>query len=475
MSCFKSFSLAILLPLLFISCQKQTEWNVLDYGAIADGKTINTASIQNAIDACSEEGGGTVVIGDGTYVSGTILMKSNVTLHVAEGAVLLASTNPNDFVPIDPFIDATGQYRGQCFIGAVDVENIAIEGKGIIDGSGEKFTPAEMKKTLKELEEELHVHDFSHLISENNRYVNKNIRYGNRPFLVRLVRVKNSSFHDVTLRQPAAWTLHFFQCDNFLVDGIEIYSHANKNNDGIDIDSSTNGVIKNSHINSGDDAVCIKGTSSLPTQYLTVENCRLSSHWGAIKFGTESMGDFKDITIKNCTIYDNKGGGIKILSVDGANIENIRIDSIKMENVEMPLFMRLGERRLAYRGADVRPVGSIKNVSISNIQASTRSLEESRIVPPAGIFITGTPNHKIENVKLYNIHITLPGGGTAEDAKKEVPENETLYPEFTKFDGCVPAYGMYARHVKKLETENVSFKLLGEDLREELVFEDVNQ
>ena len=186
------------------------------------------------------------------------------------------------------------------------------------------------------------------------------------------------------------------------------------------------------------------------------------------------MGDFKDITIKNCFIHDNLGGGIKILSVDGANIENIVIDSIKMENVDMPIFMRLGERGLVYRDAEQRPVGSINNVSISNVTATTRSLDESRIVPPSGIFITGTPNHKIGNVKLSNIEIQLPGGGKKEDAQKVVPENETLYPEFTKFDGAVPAYGIFARHIKNLQTENIRFTLLSEDHRKEVVYVDIN-
>lgn len=350
---------------------------------------------------------------------------------------------------------------------------MSITGKGIIDGQGERFRPKEVKKTLKRLGIEEKKHDYSHLISKNNRYVNNKIRYGNRPFLVRMVRVKNCTLQDITLRQPAAWTLHFFQCDAFLVDGVEIHSKANRNNDGIDIDSSTNGIIRNSHINSDDDAVCFKGTSSLPVNNILVENCKISSGWGAIKFGTESMGDFKNITVRNCHIYDNKGGGIKILSVDGANIENVLIEDITMENVEMPIFIRLGERGLVYRDAEQRPVGSIKNVTINNVDVTTRRPEYSRINPSSGIFITGTPNHKIEGVQLSNINVDMYGGGTKEDAKKVVPENETMYPEFTKFDGCVPAYGMYARHISGLKTTNVKFNLLSEDARKEVVYVDV--
>lgn len=463
---------SILIITLF-SCEKQTVWNVKDFGAIDDGVTLNTESIQKAIDACNKAGGGTVTINGSTFVSGTLLLKSNVTLNITENTVLLGSVNPNDYPVVDPFIDATGQFRGQCFIGAVDVENVAITGKGTINGQGEVFTPKNVKKTIEKLGIEIKVPDFSSIIAKDNKYVNNNIRYSNRPFLVRMVRSKNVKLKDIHLRQPAAWTLHFYQCNGFEVDGIDIHSHANRNNDAIDIDSSINGVIKNCNIDSGDDAICFKATSPKPSQNVLVENCKLKSHWGAIKFGTESMGDFKDITIKDCFIYDTRGGGIKMLSVDGANIDNILIDNIKMENVEMPIFIRLGERGLTYRGAQKKPVGSINNVKISNITATVSALKDCRITPTTGFFFTGTPNHKIGNIQFENINVTLPGGGTEDDAKIIVPENETQYPEFTML-GAVPAYGVYARHIEKLETKNVVFNLKTEDKREETVLIDVN-
>lgn len=434
----EKFLIIIPMALLTFSCQPKNEWDVRDYGAVADSTTVNTEAIQSAIDACSGAGGGTVIIEGGTYVSGTILLKDHVTLRIAENAILLSSPDKNDFAGVDHFVDATGQSRGHCLIGAMDVEDVGIIGKGVIEGLGHLY-----KNPI-------------------------------RPFMIRFVRTKDLVLKDISLRQPAAWTVHLFQCENFLVDGIRIYSHANKNNDGIDIDSSTDGVIRNCDIDSGDDAICFKSTSPLPSQNVEVYNCRLKSNWGAIKFGTESMGDFRNISVKNCNIHNTRGGGIKILSVDGANIENIVIDSIQMENVDMPLFMRLGERRRTYRDAPRQPVGSITNVSISNIRANTRSLEESRVVPPTGIFVTGTSDHKIGHVSLSNIAVTLPGGGTAEHVTIQVPENETKYPEFTKFDGPVPAYGLYARHIDDLQLSNISFNLLGDDEREEVVLEDVN-
>ncbi|MBK1875293.1 glycoside hydrolase family 28 protein [Pelagicoccus mobilis] len=426
-------------------------WNIDDYGATGDAETLNTTAIQNAIDAANKAGGGTVIIDDGVYVSGTILLKDNVTLHVDESAVLLGSENPADYWTIDTFVDATGQERGKCLIGSVDAKNVGISGSGLIDGRGSSFKRNVIAKTMEKLG--IDKSKLQELAA-------------NRPFLLRFVRSEGIELKDINLRQPAAWTCHFYQCDQIDVDGISIYSHAHKNNDGIDLDSSTNARIQNCDIDAGDDAICIKATSPLPTHTVYVANCRLKSDWGTIKFGTESMGDFRDITIENCTIWDTKGGGIKLLSVDGANISNINIRNISMENVDMPLFIRLGERRRTYRDAPQQPVGSIDNVNITNITAVTRSLDESRVSPPAGVFITGTPNHKIGKVSLKNIDITLPGGGTEEHSELYPAEDEKRYPEFSFFE-VLPAYGLYARHIQGLETKNMSFTTNSPDARPE--------
>ncbi|TNJ43432.1 glycoside hydrolase family 28 protein [Tamlana fucoidanivorans] len=457
----------------FFSCKKQEVWNIKDYGALDDGKTINTLFIQKAIDDCAKKGGGTVLVDGATYISGTLLLKNNVNLKITEKTVLQGSINPNDYPVVDPFIDATGQFRGQCFIGAIDVDNVAISGKGTINGQGEMFTPANIKKTLSKLNVELIKPDLKGLIAEGGKYVNNNIRLSNRPFLVRMVRSKNVRLKDIHLRQPAAWTLHFFECDGFEVDGIDIHSHANQNNDAIDMDSSINGLVKNVTIDSGDDAICFKSTSPKPTSDIEVYNCNIKSEWGAIKFGTESMGDFKNITIKDCFIHDTKGGGIKILSVDGADINHVLIENIEMKDVEMPIFIRLGERGLTYRDAPKQPVGSINNVVIKNVNAQVSDASKLRLNPTTGFFFTGTQNHKIGRITFENIKVSLPGGGVEEDSKIKVPENETQYPEFTKL-GATPAYGLYGRHIESLEMHDVSFSLRNVDKREEIILEDVN-
>ncbi|WFO17765.1 glycosyl hydrolase family 28 protein [Cellulophaga baltica 4] len=272
---------------------------------------------------------------------------------------------------------------------------------------------------------------------------------------------------NIHIREAAAWACHFFQSSNILIDNVSIYNHANRNNDGIDLDSSHDIVIKNCTINSGDDAICIKSTSPLPTYNVKVSNCTLRSDWGAIKFGTESMGDFYNIDIRDCTIEDTKGGGIKILSVDGANIHDVLIENIEMNQVDMPIFVRLGERLRTYRTTSKQAVGSIKDVVIRNIKATTRGLDSSRVSPPSGILITGTPKYKIGSLTLDHISIDLPGGGKATDII-EVPEDETRYPEFSFFK-VLPAYGLYARHIKELKINDLKFKTTTADQRSEIV------
>ncbi|MEM0995335.1 MAG: glycoside hydrolase family 28 protein, partial [Bacteroidota bacterium] len=223
-----------------------------------------------------------------------------------------------------------------------------------------------------------------------------------------------------------------------------------------------------------DDAICFKTTSPIPTQNIQVSDCKLKSDWGAIKFGTESMGGFKNISITDCHLHDTKGGGIKILSVDGANISNLTIDRIKMDNVDMPIFIRLGERLRTYRNAPRQVVGSMDSIQISNVQASSRSLENSRVQPPSGILITGTAKHKIGYLSLENISLQLAGGGKAEHRNKVVAEDERRYPEFSLFE-ILPASVLYARHVKALKINNLSFDLFEKDERSEMLYSDVEQ
>ena len=341
-----TFFLLTLLSVQSVFASK--EYFVEQYGAKNDGLTVNTKFIQRAIDECSAQGGGRVVLRYGVYVTGTIQLKDNVTLDVRRGAILRGTIDPRDYYNVDPFTDATGQSRGECLVGAVDAKNIGICGSGIIDGKGEFFKVNLTRKRLVDL-------------GVDNEILNTKLTV--RPFLVRIVRCEGVKLNDVSMINPAAWTCHLYQSKKIKIDGIRIHAHVNVNNDGIDLDSCDGAEITNCDIDSGDDAMCFKTTSPIACQNVVVTKCRLKSGWGAIKFGTESMGDFRNIRVSDCYVYDTNGGGIKVLSVDGANIDNVYINKINMVDVDTPIFIRLGERLRTYRNVSKRPAGSINNLS----------------------------------------------------------------------------------------------------------------
>jgi polygalacturonase len=419
-------------------------FNVVDYGAVGDGKTLNTEAIQRAIDACSLKGGGTVNVPAGSFVTGTILLKNNVTLHLEDQAVLMGSHNPADYRNVDPFKDGLGAEVGFAMIAAVDARNVGISGRGTINGQGKEIAAATPFK------------------GEG---------WGGRPFLVRFVRCKGVTIRDAQLLYAAAWTTNLFQCRDVTIERLKIVSFGVPHNDGIDVDSCQGVAIRDCDIESGDDAICFKTTSSMPTRDVTVSGCRLKSNQGAIKFGTESVADFDNIRITNCQIRDTKNGGIKLLSADGARLQNVTISDITMDNVATPIFVRLGARLKTFRPEDKKgQVGLINNVVIRNVRA--RAAAKAQIMPPSGIFITGIPGHSVSKLTLENIEIELAGGGEREHGRQVLPENLDGYPEINRFGPRLPAFGLYARHVKGLQVKALTLKLASPDLRPALVCQD---
>ena len=424
----KLLMISMLLSLNSQLMSQHKQVSVTDYGAVADAQILNTKSFQQAIDEVNKVGGGTVNVPDGKFLIGTVLLKDNVTLNLSEGAELIGSNYLKDYYNIDPFTDAVGQQRGNCLIGAKNANNIAITGKGWINGRGERMI-----------------------------YNDKSER-SKRPFLIRIVDSKNLKIDGISIRNSAAWNIHLYQSEQIRVTNVRILSQSEGNGDGIDIDSSEDVYIANCDINAHDDAICFKSTSPRTCKNVKVENCKLSSRWGAVKFGTESMGNFEDIEVSNCYIYDTHGGGIKILSVDGSNIKNINIHDIEMNDVEMPLFIRLGARLNTYRNAEKQPVGSIDGIKIKNIQVHGKRWGKWRVEPAATMVITGLEDAKVKNVSIENFDAKMYYEGKAEHANKEVPEQRTRYPEFIFFDGHFPAYGAFIRHAENITLKNIKIQ-----------------
>lgn len=425
--------------------------DITAYGATGNGTTLNTAAIQNAIDACYKSGGGKVVVPSGVFLTGTIALNDNITLHLNKGAVLLGSTDVNDYKNLDPFVEGLGISVGWALVVAVDKKNISIEGEGIIDGQGSKLKAQQILTDTR---------------AESQRW-------GRRPFLLRVVRCQNVSVRGVTLNYSAAWTSHYFQCKQVNIQNVKIESRGVAHNDGMDIDGCQDVTIKNCDVISGDDALCFKTTSSkMACRNIVISGLRLKSGQGAIKIGTESMAPFENISISNCYIYDTANGGIKLLSVDGANIRNVEIDDITMVEVKTPILIRLGARLSVFRKDQdaQQPIGTLENVTIKNVKA--KAADNAQLMPPSGILITGIPGHNIKGLTLKNIEVNLAGGGTEENARQVVPEAIDKYPEVKTFGPLVPAYGVWARHVEGLKLDNVKFTLGHNDLRPAFICED---
>lgn len=457
--------LLFLLQLSFnvqIYAQKNKEYLVTTYGAVADGKTLNTKAIQKAIDLADKNKGGRVVFSKGKFLSGSIILKSGVDLFFEDGAVLLGSTDPNDYPKYEEI---------RALVIAHGSKNISISGKGIIDGQGRVLALAVDS-----------LHHTGVKIDPNYNYRRLRPSDG-RGKLVSFVKCDAVKMTNVTLKNSPGWVQCFEQCTNIVLDAIKVDSRAYWNNDGIDIDGCENVRITNCDVNSADDGICLKSDSpGLQNNNIYIANCSIRSSANAVKFGTGSYGSFKNVTIENIQVFDTFRSAIAIESVDGAEIENIKVSNITAENTGNAILIRLG-----HRNGD-KP-GYIKNVSIKNVKVRVpfgrpdidydlRGPEVDYFHNPFPASIAGIPGYSIENVTLENIEITYPGRASKGMAYlplsrlKDVLENIKGYPEFTMF-GELPSWGFYVRHVNGIDLKNIKLILEKEDFRPAFVFDDV--
>lgn len=453
----------IALPLFcsIVGAAQQKTFDVTAYGAKFDLKFNNATCIQKAIDAAAASvGGGRVLVPAGVYITGPIVLKTGVELHLDDNAILMGSNKrldyPNDQLSV---ISARGQ------------QDISITGNGIIDGNGREL----VENSLKMLRAGV-IQDKEYLLKRPS---------GNRTNIISFRNCSHIIIKNVTLKNSASWVQDYARCDDLLIDHITVESTAYWNNDGIDLTDSKNVKITNSFINSADDGICLKSDDpNSGCEDISVLGCTVRSSASAFKFGTGSVGGFRNITVRDLNVYDTFRSAIALESVDGATIENIDIRNVVAKNTGNAIFIRLG-----HRNKDAR-FGSIKHVYIANVKAEipTGKPDIGYPVegPPAKVaphnlppsLIAGMPGHPVEDVTLENIEVTYGGNSSKSiacintDSLNKVTENIAGYPEFTMF-GEIPSYGIYVRHAANIVLKNLTIALLANDFRPALIFDDV--
>lgn len=447
-----------------------TDFNVRDFGAMGDGKTLDTLPLNKAIAAAAAIGGGTVDLPPGRYLCHSIHLRSHVRLQLGTGTIILAADPPKvsddegydlpePNQPWDGYQDFGHSHWHNSLIWGEGLENVSICGPGLIWGKG------------------ISRGEFQGPIAEIPGVANKAIALKN---------CRDVILRDFSLLHGGHLGILTTGVDNMTIDNVTI----DTNRAGIDMDSCRNVRVSNCSINAPwDDAICLKSSLALgfarATEMITISDCMVSGSFeegslidgsfrrfpqdadidrnGRIKLGTESNGGFKNIAITNC-VFDGCFG-LAILSVDGAVIEDVSISNLTMrDTVASPIFVRLGSRM---RGPAGVSVGVIRRVSISNIVSSSTSSLICSI-------ITGIPDHKIESLSFSNILIQHSGGGTKIEAARWLEEKERDYPETDMF-GDTPAHGFFIRHVEDIEMNNCKVISSANDARPCFVLNDVQR
>ena len=393
--------------------------------------------------------GGIVRIPAGDWEVKPFSLKSDMTLHLEDGARLYATTNRGDY--------AVGCGR-RGFVSAVGATNLTIRGGGVLVGRGHAFKE---KPGLK---------------GESQPQA--------LPVMIRFIRCANLRLEGFTYRDCGAWGCHLQNCDGVTMRGVTCFSHVNNTNDGIDIESS-NVLVEDCDIDSDDDAIVFKTESdrTFPVTNVVIRNCRMASCCSALKFGTGSYCDFRDIRIEGCRFGRPRGNfrfdwkrsladrgvredltglsGMSLEVVDGGRMENVTVRDIDLEGYIVPIFIRLQRRHEAPEGC----VSYLRNILIEEIRGACATSRN-------GCSITGVPGLRPSDITIRNVSLSFPGGGTESERSANVPELEKDYPEGVMFGRNLPAWAFYLRHVDNVRFENVTLSLKSEDARERIVQDD---
>jgi hypothetical protein len=429
-------------------------YNIRDFGAKGDGQTNDTTAIQSAIDACHKDKGGTVLVPAGVFVTGTIELKSHVTLHIATQGKILGSADGRHYHPADA-IPTSGEWTmgdgNTGLIFAAHAENITIEGNGTIDGQGAQFRSA-----------------------VRGIPPPSGIGGNRRPHHLLFYQCKNLRIRDISLIACAYHSVRVCVCSFVYINGIRIYSRVNGNNDGFHFISSQHVHVSNCDVQCQDDACALFGSN----KFVTITNCSFSTRWSVFRFGG---GYSENITVSNSVIYETYGCPIKMRCDDKSRFENISFSNIVMNGVTGPISIGLGPQRPLSAGQAKPKPGIVRNISFNGIRATVvkpvplPDVSFGSNYNPGEIFsciiLNGMDEGFLENISFHDVHVTFPGGGTAEHAAmRQVPKIASEYYAI----GVPPAWGLFARNVRGLTMHNVRFEVAAPDLRPAIVLDHVS-
>jgi polygalacturonase len=488
-------------------------FDIRTYGALGDGKTVDSPAINKAIEAAAAAGGGTVFFPAGTWLSFSIRLKSHVSLYLSQGCVLLAADSPKPGETTgynggtydaaepnttwDAYQDYGHNHWKNSLLWGIDIQDVSIIGPGLIYGKGLSYgagpgRPPNQAQNGRGFGPERSTGTPPPPVARPPRgnytmFQAEQPGVGNKA--IALKNCRNVLFRDFSILKGGHFGLLLTGVDNLTIDNLTI----DTDRDGMDIDCCRNVRVSNCFVNSPwDDGICPKSSYALgyarATENMTITNCYVAGSWelgsmldgsykkipadaprvahnGRIKCGTESNGGFKNITISNCVFEACMG--LALESEDGALCEDIAISNITMRDVvNAPLFFRLGSR---LRGPkESTKVGTLQRIIVDN-------LVSYNTVPHISSILSGIPDHPIQDIKLSNIFIQHQGGGTAADAKLVMSEKEDAYPDPGMFGHTTPSQGFFLRHVKNIEMSHVEVAPAQADQRPSFYLEAVNR
>lgn len=462
--------------------------NLLDFGGVGDGITMNTDAFDKAMQSLSEKGGGTLIVPKGVWFTGPIVFRSNINMHLEKGALILFSPDFDLYPLVETVFEGLDTRRCQSPISGRNLENIAITGYGAIDGSGEAWRPLKKEKVTER--------KWKQVVASGGVVRNKNywfpsesslkgfeisdmnvprkdlseaqwmeIRDFLRPVMVSFIECKNVFLQGVLFENSPAWNIHPLMCENVIVDGIYVKNPSySQNGDGIDLESCVNSLIVNSTFDVGDDAICIKSGKdedgrrrARPTVNLIVDNCKVFHGHGGFIVGSEMSGGVKNVSVSNCQFLGTDVGlRFKSTRGRGGVVENIYISDIYMFNIATESFLfdlYYGGKSASESLADgdetpkeqvLPPVTEetpvFRNIFVENIV--------SRNARRALLF-NGLPEMNIDNIHLKNAFITSEIGAELSESKDIVFENVTVIPKKG------PAFNL--NNVKNFKADELNF------------------